>query len=243
MLALTGTALTALVAGCDDVSNSGTPTETQRTSAGDDPTDSPAPSVPATETPTPDPVTETSTPGSDPGESLENGSFEADWIAWTIGRHLPDDPNRPPGRKVASEAGVSTRHATDGTRACRLYIDGKQDDGTVWVQQSVDLSDAEYLAVDYRVSESINEIRIAATYTGPVPDEPLTETDFDTERPLEGHDRPGWKTFTYEVTHDGPGLVAVGFTIVWETGAEVFLDDVRLTTDPPTTVTPTADRS
>lgn len=179
----------------------------------------------------------TETEPSDPDGTLVNGSFEEDWAGWSIGRHLPDDPNRPPGRKVASEVGVTTKRATDGTKACRLFIDGKQDDGTVWVQQPVDLSGTEYLAVDYRVSESFNEIRIAATYTGPVPDEPLTEQDFDTERPLEGHERSGWKTFAYDVTHDGRGLVAVGFTIVWETGAEVVLDNIRLTSDPPDTIT------
>jgi hypothetical protein len=228
MLALTGTALTTVLAGCDDISEAEEPTDSA------DPTEnSPTDTVDST-APGTDPGT--STPGS--GEPLKNGSFESDWAAWSIGRYLPDDPNRESGRKVASEAGVTTRYATDGTSACRLFIDGSQDDGTLWVQQAVDLTDAEYLAVDYRVSESFNEIRNAAVYTGPVPEEPLTETDFDTEQSLEGHDREGSKTFTDDVAHDGPGLVAVGFSIIWETGAEAFLDHVRLTSDPPEPITP-----
>lgn len=219
MLGLVGSALAIPLAGCSgdgSPGNGDTPTGTEPTDTGT-PTSSPTPSTP---------------------DSLANASFESGWSGWTVGQHLPTDPNYESTRPVAWSAGVTTEDATDGLASCRLFIDGSQDDGTVWVQQPVDLSAYDFLAVDYRVSDSFNEIRKAAAYAGPVPEEDLTEQDFDTSQSLEGHDRPGWKTFTYEVSHDGPGLVAVGFSIVWETGAHALLDDVRLSSEQPTTITP-----
>jgi hypothetical protein len=257
MLTLTGTALAAALSGCSAF-GSGDGAETL-TGAGTDPsagtpTDSPTPTTSPTDVHTPTPTdvhtptptddhtpTETATPtesGPDVPSALVNGSFEDDWAAWTVGRHLPEDPNREGDREVASAAGVTTETATDGTTACRLFIDGSQDDGTVWVQQPVDLTDYAYLAVDYEVSTSFNQIRNAAVYAGPRPDDPLTETDFDTEQSLEGHDAEGWKTLTYDVDHDGPGLVAVGFSVVWETEIAARLDNVRLSADEPSTITP-----
>ena len=215
-LALIGTALTASVAGCGGLGTA-------------DETETPTDETPPTDTPTETPTTP---------QTVVNGSFEADWAGWTVGRDLPLDPNAETERAVASEAGVTTRTATDGVTACRLFIDGSQDDGTVWVQQPLDFSGADYLAIDYLVSDSFNEIRKAAVYAGPEPETPLTETDFDTSQSLEGHARPGWKTLTYDVTQDGPGLLAVGFSVVWETGSTTLLDNIRVSADPPVTVTP-----
>jgi len=237
MLALSGTALTTALAGCSALD-----------SGGDDPTDT------ATGTPT---DTTNQTDGSDPTTGttepqvpadLRNGSFEDDWSAWTIGRDLPTDPNRGTERSVASEVGITTRNTvgpgetgetTDGVTSLRLFIDGGQDDGTVWVQQPVDLSEYDYLAVDYLVSTSFNEILQPAVYAGPAVEDGLSESDFDTSKSLAGHDAAGWRTFVYEVDHDGPGVVAVGTSIVWETGAATLLDNVRLTEAEPDRTTPT----
>lgn len=221
-LALIGTTVATSLAGCPGLGNADgtdTPTET-----------------PAEETPTPTEPDLTPTVPTD----VVNGSFEDGWAGWAIGRDLPVDPNYETERPVASEVAISTQAATDGIAACRLFINGSQDDGTVWVQQPVDLTGYTHLAVDYRVSDSFNEIRQPAVYAGPQPENGLVETDFDTSKSLEGHDAPGWQTFTYDVQHDGPGLLAVGFSIVWETGADAFLDNIRLSVDPPETVTPEA---
>lgn len=215
LLALGGTALATTLAGCSSLGGA----------------DSTSPSESTTE---PEQTT-TRTPSA----SLQNGSFESDWRGWTVGRRLPEDPNEPGTQRVASEAGVSTRYASDGETSLRVFIDGSQDDGTVWVQQPVDLSQYDYLAVDYQVSTSFNEILQAAVYTGPEPDDSLEEQQFDRSNSLAGHDAAGWKTFVYDVSHDADGIVAVGFNIVWETGAVGFLDNIRLTNSTPTTVRPT----
>lgn len=226
LLALSGTALTTALAGCSAAGSDGaTPTDTETPGDTTTPADGP------------DPTTGTTEPAL--STTLRNGSFEDDWAAWEVGRDVPTDPNRPGDRPVGTGVGVTTRGASDGGTSLQLFIDGSQDDGTVWVQQPVDLSGAASLAVDYRVSTSFNEIMQAAVYAGPDVEGGLAETDFDRSNSLAGHDAGGWKTFVYEVTHDGPGVVAVGANIVWETGARAALDNVRLTESEPDRVTPT----
>jgi len=142
MLALTGTALSTALAGCGALADSGDDTPTDDSGDG-----TPTPTDPSDPTATPtDGGTPTDTPGA-PSE-LTNGSFEDDWAAWSVGRDLPTDPNRPGDRAVGSDLGVTTRRSSDGETACRLFIDGSQDDGTVWVQQPVDLSAYDYLAAN-----------------------------------------------------------------------------------------------
>lgn len=224
VLALNGGALAAItgLAGCTDALGTDP--------AGDDPT-----TDPAGDDPTTDPAD--GSPTADPSSELVNPSFEADWAGWTVGRDLPEDPNESGEQPVASAAGVSSFHASDGENCLELRIDGSQDDGTVWVQQPVDLSGVASLSVDYRVASGFNHLRSAAVYAGPDPDGPLTEEQMDTSRSLEGYNRDGWTTFSYDVSHDGPGVVAVGMTVVWETGVVGQLDDVRLSSDPPSTRT------
>ena len=202
---------------------------------GSQPEESPTDESPET-SPTPTPVEdgtptrtpETGTPTQTPGPELENASFEDGLRGWTIGRDLPADPNNP-DRKVASEADVTAHFASQGEQSIEFFLDGSADDGTIWVQQEVDLTDVETLAVDgYSASESFNTIAKMAVYAGPVPENGLTEGDFDTERATEDHE--GWKTYEYPVSHGGPGLVAVGISVVWETDVYRQLDDVRLLT-------------
>jgi len=176
----------------------------------------------------------TDTPGSDPTTTeppnepmaLANGSFESGLDSWTVGKDLPEKPGDS-DEKVDSDVGVVTSQASDGASALEIFIDGSADDGTVWVQQEADLSDVSTLKVDgYSEQNSFNTILEVSTYTGPVPEDGLVETDFVTEPSLWDHE--GWKTYEYDVDHDGTGLVAVGLNIIWETGAAGILDNIRL---------------
>lgn len=205
------------LAGCQGLGNQ--PEE----STTDSPTNSPTPERTPTQTPAGG-----GTPTQVPGAELVNGSFENGLRGWTVGRDLPADPSHP-DRKVASEADVTAHVGSVGNQAMEFFLDGSADDGTIWVAQEIDLEGVETLAVDgYSETKSFNTIAKMAVYAGPVPEDSLTETDFDTERATEDHD--GWKTYEYPVSHDGPGLVAVGISIVWETGVRRQLDDVRLLT-------------
>lgn len=218
----------AALAGC---TNSGASVSPTPTNPDESPTDSPEPSeTPTPEptgdlTPTPTPI-ENGTPTPAPGAELKNNSFENGLQGWTVGRDLPADPGNP-DRKVGSEADVTAHESSQGYQSIEFFLDGSADDGTIWVQQPIDLTGVETLAVDgYVEKESFNTIAQVAVYTGPDPDRDLVEADFNRDNATEDHD--GWKTYEYDVTHDGPGLVAVGINIVWETGVRRQLDNVRL---------------
>lgn len=159
------------------------------------------------------------------GIDFQNGSFEDGLDHWVPGRDVPEDPNT--GDPVANSITSSTAQASDGSRSVSLSIDGRQDDGTIWAQQLAKLGDVDTLAFDvYSPEESFNTITKVAAYAGPNPEKPLTESDFDTERPVEDH--AGWKTHEYPITHDKSGLVAVGISVVWETEVTRYVDNVRL---------------
>ena len=222
---LAGTVSAAtLLAGC---ASSGESPETDEPET-DDPstTEPPTTEPPTTEPPTTEPPT--TEPPSEPtdGSELANGSFESDLEGWTIGTDLPEDPNGS-GEPVDSDVEVVTRRASMGESGLQVLIDGSADDGTVWVQQEVDLSEVSTLKVDgYSEQNSFNTVLQVAAYAGPVPEDGLSEKDFDRDNSLWDHE--GWKTYEYEVDHDGQGIVAIGLSIVWETTAAGILDNVRL---------------
>jgi len=200
VLGLSGTALAGL-AGCTSFTSGGSSETSTEHTTGDDASMNPG-----------------------VGDSLSNPSFETALEGWTVGRDLPDDPNERAG-KVATEVGVSTRLSSDKTQSLRLFIDGSQDDGTVWVQQRVDLSSHSTLSIDiYNDEESFNRITQPAIYTGP--EKELEEKDFDRSNSIEDHS--GWKTYEYDVEHGGVGLLAVGMNVIWETGVRHYFDNVVL---------------
>jgi len=156
---------------------------------------------------------------------LANPDFESGLDGWTVGRDVPTDPNT--GDPVYTHAAVTTSEAATGEHSLALTIDGRQDDGTIWVQQSIDLSAANTLAVGvWSPADSFNAITKVAAYAGPDPGRPLRESDFDTSTPVEDHE--GWKTDEYDVTGATAGLVAVGVSVVWETEVTRYLDAVSL---------------
>jgi len=228
---LAGTAsAAALLAGCASSGESPPNTDDPTT---DDPSRDPTTEPPTTEPPTTEPPTTepptteppTTEPPSD-GAALVNGSFESNLEGWTKGKDLPADPNNP-DQKVDSEIKVTTDRASEGDTGLFGFLDGSADDGTIWVQQEADLSEVSTLKVDgYSEQESFNTVLQVATYAGPVPEDGLVERDFDRSNSLWDHE--GWKTYEYDVDHDGEGLIAVGLNIVWETNAAGVLDNVRL---------------
>lgn len=160
-----------------------------------------------------------------PGE-LANPSFEDGLLAWVIGRDMPLDPNT--GQYVASRARSTTEFASEGERSCELFVDGRQDDGTIWAQQAADLTDVTRLTFDvYSPEKSANTISRVAAYAGPRPNRGyLREEHFDTTRAVEDHE--GWETVEYPVDAEGIGLVAAGISVGWETEITRHVDHVRL---------------
>lgn len=210
VLQLIGVGVAGTTAGCGDRAGDSTPT---RSPTGTDP---------------PPDRTSRPTPTGTPDGTLTNGSFESGLDGWAVGTDLPEDPENP-GHPVEAHASPVTAHAAHGQRAIKLFIDGRQDDGTIWVQQSVDFRDVETLAVViHSPGQSFNTITKVAAYAGPSPAKgnELTESDFNTERSIEDHD--GWKGFEYPIEIDAMGIIAVGISVVWETEVTRYLDNIRV---------------
>lgn len=170
--------------------------------------------------------------GGDDGsnDALENASFEDGVTGWTVGKDLPPEPGEDTG---TVDHGVTTvdGNAADGDSAVQFYVSGIADDGTIWVEQTVDLSSI--AAVDvavYSRQESFNDISHVAFFAGEKPDDGLVEADFDREQNVEDH--AGWKTYRYSVDDvAGTATLAVGMTVIWETEVRRLFDDVRLVDD------------
>lgn len=160
-----------------------------------------------------------------PAGALTNHSFEAGLNGWKAGADLPEDPYQP-GQRVGNHTGVRELHASEGASAAEFYLDGVADDGTLWLQQPVDLSRASTLSVDvYSPMESSSTLSRAAAYAGHRRDD-LREADFDTTLAVEDH--AGWATHVYQAAAVEDGLVAVGISVVGGTEVTRWLDNVRL---------------
>ncbi|QRV17360.1 hypothetical protein JMJ58_19760 [Haloterrigena salifodinae] len=112
-----------------------------------------------------------------------------------------------------------------------LYIDGTADDGTIWVEQPVNVSRVRTVTVDvYSQQESFNRMSQVAFFAGKKPRSGLEESDFDREKDIEDHS--GWKTYSYSVDDlSGTVTLAIGMNVVWETGVRRYFDDIRLVTE------------
>jgi hypothetical protein len=168
------------------------------------------------------------------GESFSDG-FEAGVDAWEKGFDLPEDPNRP-GEPVAWSIEPSTEQAFDGTTSARYDLDGRQDDGTIWLVRAFDAPPSSGVVVRLRFrlwseTESFNDLARVAAYAGVVP--PAVEADFD----LSGraNDVAGWAPYEYAfpLSTDASGRVHVAFGIsaVFETQMTYFVDAVEVCVD------------
>lgn len=181
--------------------------------------DADVPSATTTGTPSP-----TATP-EPTGGRIVNGGFEDGLSGWSVGRDLPTRP----GDTEPVDAAVTTtsERVRSGSRAASFFLEGTADDGTIWVEQTVDLAGYEALSMwAYSDQASFNTRVKVAAYAGPTAAKGLTESDFDTRTPADGHE--GWKRFEYPVDREESGLVAVGASVVWETDVTTTLDDVSL---------------
>ncbi|MBC7251242.1 MAG: hypothetical protein H5T62_13260 [Anaerolineae bacterium] len=158
--------------------------------------------------------------------------FEEGLEGWEAGADVPEDPANP-GQPVFWNIERSTDQASEGSSSARLTLDGKQDDGTIWLARPFEVSgDAPLrlrLTFDlWSESESFNTLAHVAAYAGPR--SPISEGDFDLSQTA--NQVAGWQTYTYEF--DIPGnperqvWVALGISAVWETEMTYYVDNVRV---------------
>jgi hypothetical protein len=216
-------ALSALLAAC------GTPV---------DPTATPTPVPAPTETPAPTPI-----PADEPIVFQER--FEETLDRWQKGFDLPEDPERP-GQPVDWAIEISPEQAARGKSSARFFLDGKQDDGTIWLARPFNVAPDQALRLRltfdlWSESESFNTLAMVAAAADSRP--PVAEGDFDVSQPA--NQVTGWKTYayTFEVRSgpEGQVWVAFGISAVWETPMTYFVDDVRVEVVPAGTGAPSTD--
>ena len=147
------------------------------------------------------------------------------------------------------EVDVSDAEAAEGTRSLRIWNEGDHDDGTTWAVHPVSVDPgrayrAEVTAQFWSESESFNTIRDAVMRLGPTP--PESEADFPHpgvtttplgQTPYGGLREPlwladGWREYTFEWTT--PRLstdtlfVAVGTSVIWESDATHYVDELAV---------------
>lgn len=192
---------------------------------------------------------------SDDDDSTGGGfteGFEADLDAWKRDADVPDDPNDP-GEPVEWMIEQSMERAAGGNVSLRYVLDGRQDDGTIWVTRPVEIEsgrayDVRMTAQAWSASESFNTLAHLVMYAGPT--KPTVEESFPApgenssdagvaetgglREPL--NQREGWLEYSFAWTT--PTLdtdtihVAVGISAVWETEMTYFVDDVAVSVTP-----------
>lgn len=171
-------------------------------------------------------------------ESFENGAISGNgMVGWT---GLERDPNR-----WAADADLpflSDRHlarswyiretrdqAYDGHNSLYLYLDGRSDDGTIWVERWVPVDPNTKVTVDLSFAFGIHpDMATAAVYYIGVLD-PEQEQDFT----WVGTGEDGWRVLggsrTVSTGEATRLWVAVGLTVSWETEVYHYLDQINLT--------------
>jgi hypothetical protein len=160
-------------------------------------------------------------------------SFEEGFANWEADADVPPDPNNP-GYPVAWNVSRVASLAHSGQYSVELYIDGRQDDGTVWIEKKISVESNSQIQVKvsfefYSEQESLNTIAGVCVYAGI--SNPEVEGDFAVLGPA--NEVAGWKRYIYTTTvNTGPSgevWVAVGITVRWETEMTYNIDDVKVT--------------
>jgi hypothetical protein len=157
--------------------------------------------------------------------------FEADFGGWAKDAHVPEDPNNP-GHPVAWDIARVTSRAYAGNHSLAFFIDGRQDDGTIWIEKQLVVENASRVHVEisfqlHSEAESFNLVASVVAYAGAV--DPEVEEDFAVLGPA--NEVAGWKRYTHKATIQAASTevwVALGITVRWETEMTYHIDDVRV---------------
>jgi hypothetical protein len=168
-----------------------------------------------------------------PKPSSHTQGFETNFGGWTEDADVPQDPNNP-GSYVDWNVSRVNSPAKSGQHSVELYIDGKQDDGTVWIEKALSAKRNAQIHVTvsfdlYSESESFNVIAAVVGFAGT--SNPEVEADFTVLG--KANDVSGWKRYSYmatlETDSSGEFWVAIGISVRWETEMTYNLDDVEVT--------------
>ncbi|MGQ9719650.1 MAG: hypothetical protein ACUVWK_07445 [Nitrososphaerales archaeon] len=168
-----------------------------------------------------------------PNTLLIYDGFEGCLWKWNKGAHVPQDPNNP-GSEVSWDIFRTTSVARSGIYSLNLSIDGRQDDGTIWIERRVPVNPDSNIRVKvffwlYSEFESqANTIAGVVAYIGM--DEPKEEEDF--QRLGAANQVSGWREYYYSKNlntgSSNEVWIAFGITVLWETYMSYAIDDVRI---------------
>ena len=159
--------------------------------------------------------------------------FEDGFGGWEGDADVPADPNNP-GSLVDWNVSRVTSPIKSGQYSAELYIDGRQDDGTVWIEKKLSAKVNSQIQVTvsfefYSESESFNVISAVVGFAGKY--NPEVEADFTVLG--QANDVSGWKRYSHTSTlitgSSGEIWVAVGISVRWETEMVYNLDDLEFT--------------
>lgn len=160
----------------------------------------------------------------------EYQSFEIGWEGWQKGSDVPQDPNT--NRPVAWSIELSTAQAKAGYGSARFFLDGRQDNGTIWLAKLFTVPKGRPLIVNLSFylwsPERSDNIRAhVVAYAGALM--PVEEAEFTHREPADK--TKGWRRyqFTMPVSFtEGELWVALGISVAWETLLEYFVDEIRV---------------
>jgi len=168
-----------------------------------------------------------------PKPVIYDEDFEDDFGGWTGDADVPPDPNNP-GSLVNWNISRVTSPVKSGQYSMKIYIDGRQDDGTVWIEKELSAKRNSQIQVKvsfefYSESESFNVIAGVVGFAGT--SNPEVEADFTVLG--QANEVSGWKRYTHTATLEtgssGEVWVAVGISVRWETEMIYNLDYVEVT--------------
>jgi hypothetical protein len=166
-------------------------------------------------------------------QGFENGL--GDWATgdWVTGADVPADPNHP-GQHVNWTINIVANQSFSGNHSAQFYLNGLQDDGTIWIARNLTLTPdtTKNVTVTFQLwsqSESFNTIANAVVHVGTK--NAATEADFHVVGAA--NQAAGWKSYSYtaqvETGASGNVNVALGISAVWETQMTYYIDDVVVT--------------
>lgn len=151
---------------------------------------------------------------------------------WVADGHVPLDPNSP-GNLVQWHIRRVSNVSRSGLYSAEFFIDGTQDDGTIWLERKINVKTNTQIRVSvsfwlYSEQESFNTIAAVVAYAGAT--KPVVEDDFAILGVA--NEAAGWKKYVYTSTlnpdSNGDIWVAFGISVRWETRMTYYIDDVKI---------------
>ena len=165
-----------------------------------------------------------------PSPQKYSESFENGMGTWIADADVPEDPNNP-GQPVEWRIRRVENPSHSGRFSLELFIDGRQDDGTIWIETKIESGRRSQVKVSfwfYSEEPSFNTLAVICTYIGA--ENPEVEDDFYVLGPA--NEVAGWKKYEYSAVIDssqsGEVWVAVGISVRFETYLTYYLDDVEI---------------